>query len=350
MKFWTTDASCPDVSTMVLVEMVQCHECDRWLPPANLELHALYHGAAAGHVSPTTAAAAAAIKDEDGEDDTSLPAFVMETIPCEDCRVLVPKNNWEIHKAHVCRGRRQSPPQEDEYDHPIQEPPSPLPSGSNSSVTLETMECEACGILVPLANLELHLARACTALHLHNINTNNTTEVDPTSSYEYLEDNSHGGGGTENDDSNMEEWECPRCTFQNQERRDSPSDWNCTMCNYSLTTAMDEEDPTAGAKQNQHPQPQGPSRWQTFVTSWVPREYHPLLIDKETILGNNKKKKRRNLPGNGAGDHRHSDNTNSLLLLNGKCVTNATIISRCLNANDSNIYNSCKPHDTSNKL
>jgi len=42
MKFWTTstDPAHPD---RLVVDMTQCEECQRWLPPENMPLHLVYH-------------------------------------------------------------------------------------------------------------------------------------------------------------------------------------------------------------------------------------------------------------------------------------------------------------------
>lgn len=294
MKFWTTDASSPDV--LVVVDMIQCQECDRWLPPNNMELHLLYHK----QQQQNTVSIIVKERQDDGI-DISLPAFVMETIPCEDCQVLVPKNNWDIHRAHVCRGRTRDYEDAAALQGPIIMEQQPLSAAMSLEQGEETVECDACGISVPLQNFELHLARACRV-------GGNVAVLNPESSSRIVEEDStsfqNDGScaeenqiGDDNYSSNntTEEWECPRCTFRNHEGRDSQSDWKCTMCNYSLAIDMDKEDAsnqTAGNEKRQHQQqPQDPSRWQSFVSSWVPREYHTLLLDKDVIRSNTKKSK-----------------------------------------------------------
>ena len=318
MKFWTQDASNPD-AVMMLVEMIQCHVCSRWLPPDNMELHGLYHKQQQQQQNESEHAA----EDDnekvngihqndnqnDDDDDASLqfPAFMIETIPCEDCRVLVPKSNWEIHRAHVCRGRQTRQQQQqldsngehsswDEYGIQIQQQHQVLP-------LQETAVCDTCGTLVPLINLELHFARCSggirsatteAAFTERNIREENEP-MDPYWSELKGPENSKSNDDDDGNSNIMEEWECPRCSYQNLEPLDSPnqSDWKCSACNYSLAEAMEQATLSTTLEKQQAQEPGGPSRWQTFVTSWVPREYHALLMDEKIVQENNRKEKQK---------------------------------------------------------
>ena len=278
MKFWTTDPAYPD---KLVIDMTQCDECDKWIPNENLELHLLYHKNRREQ------------QCQDDKDDQSLPAFVMETIPCEDCMVLVPKQNWEIHRAHVCRGRRrkqqqQQQPQEttattttNNVTEEIRGNKPPLISDPHLS-WMETVECEACHILVPIHNLELHLAHACTALH--ELPQRGEQAKDQTTSSSSSEPQSYVLGD-DNDSlygSEEREWECPKCTFLNQEHE---SKWKCVMCEYSPLAALEEEEePKATANKKEVPNNQiqeksSQSRpfWRNLVKTWVPEEMQKYL-------------------------------------------------------------------------
>lgn len=250
MKFWNSYAE-----EDLLVDMTQCQKCYKWIPTGNMELHLLFHQK---HLP------------EFSQDDRSLPSFVMETIPCDACQVLVPKGNWEIHKAHVCRGRQNQAALENE--------PSLLVVDTQSSC--EIIECELCGNLVPIHNLELHETRACPAARPLTTPQRGT----PT-------EEARTGLAVEG---SFEDWECPRCTFQNSEMKDSESVWKCAMCQYSLSDRLEEEGPTTKNAQSEQ---KSSDFWQNFVETWLPQEYHQLLPEslapKQSKNRNNKKKPRR---------------------------------------------------------
>jgi len=343
MKFWTAgdDVSSPD--SMLLVEMIQCEQCHRWIPPDNMELHHAYNHKTSQQqnqdngnekTSTTTSSSSRTSSSSpknyvDDHADESLPAFVMETIPCEDCQVLVPKSNWMIHQAHGCRGRRRRRKhtdsfqrQQDEFDATTvwENDRKNLLISTTTTITTtdvatiklpEPVECEACGCLIPLHNLELHLARACTALYgpypppsppepdptqapaIEKVRHNNDYDTDHASSKYYFD--------------TMDEWGCPRCTFTNHERfRDD--DWKCTMCNFALVTmkmtSKEQQDSSTKtpsrlstsslSEQQQHQQqPTWSTKWQHFVTSWVPREYHTLMLDKDVVCRNETERRKQ---------------------------------------------------------
>jgi len=346
MKFWTTstDPAHPD---RLVVDMTQCEECQRWLPPENMPLHLVYHKQQQHHDDRTDSHHTT----KNQEEDSSLPAFVMETIPCHDCRVLVPKHNWAIHQIHGCsRGRQQ---EQGKYTDTTKDSSQDASTAamillSSSSICMETVECELCKNQVPIHNLELHLARACSALYHHpqqqqppNEAASTEDNVENRTTDNFKDDDQNVGGESREisdnpyhydsthewqkkeehafeDKKGEEDWECPRCTFQNIESKQNNShdeEWKCRMCGYSLASALDDQEDqtptstTTAARSDNPPRRQQPSRWKALVTSWVPQEYHQLLpelfVDPD-VTRKKKKKKKKHPSKQRASQHRAS--------------------------------------------
>lgn len=243
MKFWTTE------SDALVVDMIQCQECDKWIPQANLQLHLVHHQQ----------------QDHEVEEDDSIPNFVIESIPCETCHVLVPKVNWEIHRAHVCRGRRQNTG----TLLPVGNEPPLLLDNDKDAPNLQLVECEDCHALVPIHNLELHETRACGAL---TSNRQQSRREDASKENE-KEDASQEAWAA--DGNFVQKWKCPRCTFMNQAMQDADANRKCAICDYSPTKAT-QPSGSAGTTNGQL-EKESNEFWQTLVGSWVPKEYHQLF-------------------------------------------------------------------------
>lgn len=307
MKFWTAD------SDVLMVDMVECHQCDRWIPTKNLEIHtAAFHSQC--HL-PSPADNNNNIKDHPND---NIDSPCCPTLPCHDCQVLVPHANWEIHRAHGCRNRNR---RQDTTNTNL--PPTTLEEAHSNndhstaatvSFFIDTVECPFCGILVPRDNLELHQTRAC--LHPRR---GRTTTVEPTDDPTTMDASHHTTTAEQGKDKDhgmmldpgraVQEWECPRCTFINPKPRSNNDSetavLKCTLCDYSPAMASAKDDDNrknsnhtitrqGTTSRKTHPGRSDKNRfWQTLVSEWVPPEYHAWLLPARTTTHGRPKRSRR---------------------------------------------------------